>query len=176
LAGPAIASGGDDGHGGDSKQMMWQAVNLVIILGVLFYAARKPVTAFFASRREQIQAGLDESAGLLRDAETRNSELQRRLADLDSELEDIREITRRRAEEESERVLAEARKSAERIQADAKAAVAQELRRAKRELRDEAAQLALDMAADLLKERIAETDRERLMDEFITRVEPGNER
>ncbi len=76
--------------------------------------------------------------------------------------------------EESERLLAEARKSAERIHADAAAAIDQELQRARRELRAEASDLALKLAAEILRERVGESDRERLADEFITRIEASS--
>jgi F-type H+-transporting ATPase subunit b len=167
-----MASGGG---GEDAIRMTaWQAGNLALLIAVIVWAARGPVMSFFGDRRSQIQSDLDEAARLLAEAETRNSELQRRLVDLGSEIEEIRETTRARAEEESERILAEARKAAERIHDDARAAVDQELRRAQKELQDEAANLALTAAADILRQQIADTDRDRLMDEFITRVEPGS--
>ena len=170
LASPALAAeGGEDAV----KITVWQGINLLILVGVIVYVGRGPVMAFFGDRRSQIQNDLDEAARLLAEAETRNSELQRRIVDLGSEIEEIRETTRSRAEDESERILAEARKAAERIRSDAKAAVDQELRRAQTELRDEAASLALSAAADILRQQIAESDRERLLDEFITRVEPS---
>ena len=49
----------------------------------------------------------------------------------------------------------------------------QELRRAQAQLRDEAADLALEIAATKLTDTVGDADRERLMDEFITRVEPN---
>ena len=172
LATTAHAAGG--GSEDASSEAFWQGVNLAILIGVLVWAGRGPVMAFFGERRSQIQTDLEESARLLSEAEARNSELQRRIVDLGSEVEEIRETTRRRAEEESERILAEARKAAERIRSDASAAIDQELRRAQNELRDEAAALALDAAAEILREQIADADRDRLMDEFITRVEPAS--
>ncbi len=171
FAAPALAAGGGEDA---MKSTIWQGINLLILVGVIVYAARGPVMSFFGDRRSQIQNDLDEAQRLLTEAETRNSELQRRIVDLGSEIEEIRETTRARAEEESERILAEARKAAERIRNDATAAVDQELRRAQHELREEAASLALSAAADMLRDQIAESDRERLMDEFITRVEPGS--
>jgi F-type H+-transporting ATPase subunit b len=172
---PAAALASDDAHGGDSSELIYTAINLAILLAVLVYFARKPIQQFFASRRAQIQGDLDSAASLLSEAEQRNSEIQRRLVDLESQIEEIRETTRRRAEEESEHILAEAHKTAERIQTDAAAAVDQELLRAQRELRAEAADLALQLASDMLREQVADSDRERLLDEFITRVEPGSE-
>lgn len=158
-------------HGGGASELIYQGINLVIVIAVLFYAARKPAVQFFRDRRESIQGSLSQAADLLSEAEARNSEIQRRLVDLQSEIEEIRENTRRRAEDESERILAEARKSAERIHADASAAVDQELQRARRELRAEASDLALELAAQILRERVGDADRERLVDEFITRIE-----
>ncbi len=173
-AGAAEAASG----GGDHSPVMetvWQAVNLVIILGVLIYFGRGPIKAYFASRHATIKNELTEAADLLSQAEHRNSELQRRLVDLNSELEGIREAANARAEDEAEKILADARASAERIRSDAKAAAAQELSRARLELRKEAANIAMDLAAQKLSQNVADSDRDRLMDEFITRVEPTSD-
>jgi len=173
VAGVAQAAGGGDGDHDPVTEALFQGLNLAIILGVLFYFGRTPVREFFHSRREGIQTDLAEAAELLQAAEQRNAELQRRLVDLSSEVEEIREAATRRAEDESERILADARATAERIRRDASAAVDQELRRAQAELREEAADLALEIAATKLAENVSDGDRERLMDEFITRVEPS---
>jgi F0F1-type ATP synthase membrane subunit b/b' len=54
-------------------------------------------------------------------------------------------------------------------------ATAQELLRAQQELRAEAAGLAVDLATEILKEQVGDSDRQRLLDEFITRVEPRSD-
>lgn len=173
-SGVAQASGAE--HASDEnalKDVLFQALNLAILLGVLFYFGRKPISEFFASRRVGIATELTEAADLLRQAEERNTELQRRLSDLDAEVDGIRDEAGRRAELEAARILADARAAADRIQHDAKAAVAQELRRAQDTLRDEAADLAIELAAQKLSEQVADADRDRLVDEFITRIEPN---
>jgi F-type H+-transporting ATPase subunit b len=171
---PAVAA--DDGHGGGGREFFFQTLNLAILLGVVVYFARKPLMSFFADRRAQIKGDVDQAAGLLHDAETRYAEWQRRLIDLDSESETIRSDGRRRAEEEAQGILAEAQAAAERIHRGAEAAVEQELRRAQARLRDEAASLATELAERILKEQLGGADKERLMDEFITRVEPQSNR
>lgn len=169
----AVASGGDDADHNPVTEVIFQGINLLIVLGLIVYFGRGPITEFFSGRRSTIQSDLDEAANLLTQAEQRNSELQRRLVDLSSEVEGIREAATRRAEDEAERILADAGAAAERIRNEAQAAVDQELRRAQATLRDEAADLALEIAARKLNENVSEGDRDRLMDEFITRVEPG---
>jgi F-type H+-transporting ATPase subunit b len=175
ISGVALAAGGE--HASDDhalRDVLFQTLNLALLLAVLIYFGRKPIIEFFADRREGIATELSEAADLLSQAEQRNSELQRRLVDLGVEVDGIREDAGRRAEEEAERILADARASAERIRRDAQAAVAQELRRAKADLRDEAADLAMEIAARKLSEQVEDADRERLVDEFITRIEPSS--
>ena len=109
-----------------------------------------------------------------REAEERYNRFQRRLADLDDEIEQIRARARERAAAESERIVADARQAAERIGRDARLAVEQELRRARRELRDEAADLSIELAGRMLRERVSDADRDRLLDEFIGTIESPN--
>ena len=170
LATPAPAA-----EGGGLGMLLMQTLNLLLLFGVLAYFARKPLRTFFADRRSQIQGDLEEAAGLLEAAESRYAEWQRKLVDLEQESETIRNEGRRRAVEEGEAILAHAPAAAERIHRDAAASAAQELRRAQAELRAEAAELATRMAEQILEEKLANFDRERLVDEFITRVEPGEE-
>ncbi len=170
----AMAAGG--GEGSDPvMDLIYQMGNFVLLIAVIFFVARKPVMAYLAERRTQIKDDLDKAAELLSTAEARQAEIQARLRDLEAQLEEIQELSKQRAEEESERILAKARAAAERIQSDALEATAQELLRAQRELRAEAAGLAVELAGEILKEQVVDADRQRLLDEFITRVEPRSD-
>lgn len=167
---PAWAA--SDGHDGPStSELIWQAVNLAILLTVLYLAANKPVRQFFADRREQIRGDLESSSDFLKSSEARYAEWQGKLVDLEGDLEQIRATSRRRAEDERDRILSDARAAADRIKQDATAAVDQELRRAQTDLREEAADLAVELAGNLLREKVGDADRERLLDEFITSVD-----
>ncbi len=171
VASPALAAGG--GSGPSASELMWQAVNLALLLGVLFAVARKPITAYFAERREQIKNDMKSADKLLAESKKQFSEWQGKLAELEAEVQTIRDETRQRAHDERDQIVAAAHDSAERIRADAVAAVDQELRRAQVELREEAANLAIDLAANMITEQVDDRDRDRLLDEFITRVEPA---
>ena len=170
VASPALAAGG--GSGPSASELMWQAVNLVLLLGVLFFVARKPITAYFAERREQIKNDIKSADKLLAESKKQFSEWQGKLVELEAEVQTIRDETRQRAQDERDQIVAAAHDSAERIRADAVAAVDQELRRAQVQLREEAANLAIDLAASMITEQVDDRDRDRLLDEFITRVEP----
>ena len=164
LALPVHAS--DDSASG-LQTFLWPAVNLIILIAVLVYFARKPLRAYFDKRRSDIQGELQTAADQLATAETTYANWQRRMIDLDGELEEIRATSRQRAEAERERIIEDARASAERIRRDATAAVDLELRRAREVLREEAAQLAIELAGERLAREVTDTDRDRLVDEFI---------
>lgn len=167
---PAFASGGESGPG--NKELLWQAANLILLLGVLFAVARKPIRAYFAERREQIRSDIEAADKLFSDSRRQFSEWQGKLVELENDIQTIHGDSRRRAEEEREQIIADAHDRAERIKADAVAAIDQELRRAHEELREEAATLAVDLATRMLDEQVDDRDRDRLLDEFITRIEP----
>jgi len=171
LAVPAAAAGGGES---DLEEFAYELGNLILLVGVIVYFARKPIQKFFGERREKIRTDIGEASQILADAEARLSEWQERMGELDAEIEKIRATERRRAEREREKILEEAQQSAERIRREAGTAVEREVRRAQEELRREAAELALEMAESLLRERMGEEDQSRLVEEFIARVESTN--
>ena len=172
-AGPALAAGGGE-HDIMSK-LVHPALNLLLLLAVILYFARKPIRAFFGDRRIQIQDELRRAAELKAEAEARYTGWQRRLANLDAELETIRATSRERAEAERERIVADAEAVAERIRSDAHAAVDHELRRARERLREKASELAIEIAAERLEEQLTDDDRSRLLDEFVQLIERTSE-
>lgn len=167
LPAPALAAG--DGGGG--MDLFWRVLNVALLLLVLYVTARKPIQGFFRDRRDRIQGEVETAARLRKEAEERNARIQRQLAELDGELERIRRSARERAENEHDRILSDARASADRIREDARIAIEQELRRAREELRREAADLSVEIASGLLRDEITENDQQRLLDEFIDEVE-----
>jgi F-type H+-transporting ATPase subunit b len=171
----AAPAGAADEHG---ASLLWPTVNFVLLIATLFVLTRKPIRNFFGERRSAIRKDVDEAAALKRRAEERYAQWQRKLVDLDRELEAIRAESRERAEAERASLIADARAAADRIRSDAANAVEHELRRARASLRAEASQLAVELAAGILREQVTGQDRDRLVDEFIERIErsPGASR
>jgi F-type H+-transporting ATPase subunit b len=165
LVDPAVASEGE------SPGFFYPILNLLLLVAVLFYFGRKPILEFFSQRRVQIEEDIEKAEGLRSEAEERYATWQRKLADLDEELEGIRSRSRERAESERAQILRDANATSERIRADATAAIEQELRRARAVLHEEAADLAVELAENMLRQQVTESDRERLVREFIERIE-----
>jgi len=163
----ALAAGGEEAH--ESHLLEW--VNLILLVGVLFFLARKPVATFLADRRSGIETDLKNADQLLRDAEGRLAEWNTRAARLESEVGEIKRAARAAAEQEGARIVADARASAERIRRDAASAVERESARARTRLRAETAELAVASAESILKEQVQAADGDRLFDEFLAKIE-----
>lgn len=170
-ASPAAASE----EGGGLAHFLFEAGNLLALLALLFYLGRKPVLNYLKERRQRIEDNLASSERLLKEAEARLAEWTQRAARLDEEIEEVQRISRERAEQEREQILEDARAAAERIKRDAAAGVGREVERAKQALRDEAADLSVELAGKLLQEHVTDGDRDRLVEEFVSEVEAGAE-
>ncbi len=151
-------------------ELLWHTFDLAVLLGIVVYFARKPIRDLMATRKTQIEGDLDQARSDLEHAESQLAQWQQRMNSLDFELEEIRAAVRAQAEGERDRIVADAEASAARITANASTAVAQEARRARDTLRTESAELALERASNLIQERITGGERDRLFDEFLTRL------
>lgn len=170
VASPAAASE----EGGGLMEFVWEAGNLLLLLGVLFYLGRKPVLNYLSERRQRIQDNLANSERLLKEAEARLAEWNQKASKLDVEIEELRQMARERAEQERSQILEDARATADRIKRDAASGVDREVERAKQALRDEAADLSVELAGKLLQDHVTDGDRDRLVDEFVAEIEAGS--
>jgi len=171
LAAPTFASEGGENGGG--SHFFWEWLNLLTLVAVLFFLARKPVMSYLADRRARIESDLASASKLLGDAEASLADWNARAARLDDEAAEIRRAARDAAEHERERILTDARAVAERIQRDAHSALERELQRARARLRTEVGDLAIELAEKLLREQVQGADRARLVDEFVAHLEQG---
>jgi F-type H+-transporting ATPase subunit b len=170
LAVPALArAAGAGGEGGG--EAFWEWLNLAVLIAALVYFGRKPVSTFLSERKSGIERDIQGAEQLLRDAETRLREWSARAARLEDEVAEIRRVARDAAQQEAERIVADARAASERIRRDAAAAVQREAERARRRLRQEAADLAIAGAERRLAAALEPADGDRLFDEFVARIE-----
>lgn len=167
----AWAAEGEGGWGWLATAGRW--FNLLLIVGLLVFALRKPLPAYFKQRRQSIQDEIEEASKVRDEAETKLAEVESRMKALDSELEEIRRQARQNAEAERQRLLEEARQDGEKIIAAAEREVGNLRRHAREELKEYASQLALQMAEEQIRGSIGEEDEERVVKRFFAQL-PSN--
>lgn len=82
----------------------------------------------------------------------------------------MRDELRKAAGVESEKVVANADRMAASMVESAKVAADQEVRKAKMILKNEAVGLAVELAESLIREKINEDDRKRIVEEYLVKV------
>ncbi|MGD9731085.1 MAG: hypothetical protein AB7U45_02800 [Desulfamplus sp.] len=173
FAGVALASSGG-GHEAAPKGWVvtdtYKVINFLVLVGALFYIAKKPVAQFFSSRVKGIQEQLADLEQKKADAQKVLADYESKIADLSKESERIIEDYVRQGEEAKKRILAEAEAQAIKLEDSAKRNIEQEFKSAKSKLQQEIAEKALAQAELLVKESISSEDQDRLVDEYLDKV------
>lgn len=170
LASIALAASEGGSSPWTTSMLLWRVVNTVALLAVLVYFLKKPLVNFFRERKTKIERDLVEAVELRQKAEELIKEYQRKLAGMEQELEKMRGELQKAAEGESTKVIAAAEKIALSIIESAKIAAEQEVRKAKVVLKDEAVTLAVELAESLIREKISDDDRKRIVEDYLVKV------
>jgi len=175
---PLIASlafgveGGEHGgeHGDGGGGMTWKVINFVILVVGIYIVWIKFIKGMLAGRREGIRKAIEEAKSARDDAERKAAEYEKKLALLDSSVDEIFQELRKEGEAEKEKLIEEAQKSAEKIKAQAKVTADQEIKKANEYIKGEIARLAVEMAGDVLKREVKPADQQRLIDESLDTI------
>ena len=89
---------------------------------------------------------------------------------MEKELERMRVELRKAAESDSEKVMANAERMSLAVVESAKMTAEQEVRKARETLKNEAVELAVQMAETMIREKISEKDRKRIVEDYLVRV------
>ncbi|WP_321491689.1 ATP synthase F0 subunit B [uncultured Desulfobacter sp.] len=169
------ASGGGHGeaahHNAWKDVDTWKVLNFVILALGCFVVAKKPVAQFFSSRTKGIEEELTDLEQKKADAERKLAEYEARFRNLEQESEKIVEDYIRQGEEAKQRILAEAEAQAEKLEDTAKRNIEQEFKAAKVLLQQGVVDHAMEQAEALIKKSITTQDQNRLVDEYLKKVE-----
>ena len=145
-------------------------INLVLVIAVLVWAARKPLANFFAARTQGIRQQLEEAQAARREAEARLAEIEKSMSSLDDELRRIRETAELEAQEEHRRLVAAAERDAGKLIDRARQEIEGMTRAARLELKGHVAELSVQLAKQRIQSEMTEEDQRRLFDRFVEKV------
>ena len=150
--------------------LVWRLANLVAFLGLLWYFLKKPVAEFFGNRRTEVEKALAKAEDDRRRAESLAAELGKRLAQIDTELTNLKESARKDAEAEHAALLKQSEEDAARFLTRAAADVDNRVRAAKAELTAYAGDLAVEVAKEILAKNVTPEDEKRLVAEGVAEL------
>ncbi len=120
--------------------------NFLIIAALVFWGWKKNVPAMFRDRTENIRKNLDEARQASEDANRRLSEIEGRLAKLDSEIAEMRKTSEAEAAAEEEKIKAAAEEDRRKVIETAEQEIEAAAKAARRDLKAYAASLAVSIA------------------------------
>jgi F-type H+-transporting ATPase subunit b len=154
----------------DEHQMYW--VSLIInfgLMGLFFYFLLKSkLPQLFRERTVIIQKGIKEAQAASAEAARRLSDIEARLARLDTEVGEIRTSAEREAAAEEERIRQAAEEDKHKVVQAAETEITAIARNARRELKSYAASLAVDLASR--KIRVDDPTDHALVREFVDQL------
>jgi len=161
----------EGGHGAfDLWPFVFQVINFILLLLVLYKFAGPGVGKFFAARSQTIRQSLKEAEDAKAEAERKLQEQEAKLNALGNEVEALRAAVENEGRTERERIIKQAEKDADTIKEQAKVIAQQEIKRAKQELKKEAGRLSLQHAEEMIRGAINDEDQTRLRNDYISQI------
>ncbi|WP_243374293.1 ATP synthase F0 subunit B [Geotalea sp. SG265] len=169
------AEGAEGAHhvdtGKQMKDFAWRCLDFAALFALLAWALKKAnVKGALADRRAGIEKMLQEAVEAKAQAEKKFAEYSDKLEQANREIEGISAAMKQEGELEKARIIAEAKAAAEKIKEQAEQTAQQEVLKARAELREEAARLAVAIAEQKLKENINKGDQDKLVGNYISKV------
>jgi len=162
----------DEHHGGGipTKVIMWQAINLSVLLIGMFFLLRKSVVSAFEQKRTEFLASAEKSQELKKVAEDELRQYEEMLHKLRATSADS--LSRATAEAATTRtnMIKEAQDSAQRIQREAKETVQVETRRAERQLKEQLINESIKLARQEISTGMKAEEHQKLQNSFVNNV------
>ncbi|HXP88947.1 MAG TPA: ATP synthase F0 subunit B [Bryobacteraceae bacterium] len=133
---------------------LWKWANFAILAAGLGYFIGKHAPGMFKARTAEIQKGIAEAQQVKRDAEKRAAEVDAKMTRLGADIEAFRAQAKTEMEREGARIRQETTAQIEKIHQQSALEIEFAGKTARRELREYAAQLALDLAKQRIQQRM----------------------
>jgi F-type H+-transporting ATPase subunit b len=153
------------------KTFLFEAANVAVVLGLLYFILWKPLAKSFADREESIEGNLKKAASAREEAEEILSGYQQKISEANREAQAILEKTTEMAETTRTEIVARAREEAGRVMEQARMEIEREKRAALADIRRQAADLVVTTAGKVMARALTPDDREHLVKEALSEVE-----
>ncbi len=148
-------------------EILFHAINLVILIVALYFLLFKPVKKIIAARRKKLDDIYAENERMREEADTLKNEFDDMKQKALAESAEMSE----RAQERCNEIIEEAQKKAETIIDNAQKEAIVERHRIQNELHDSVGHIAVEIAEKILQREVSEEDNKRIIDESLSEWE-----
>ena len=155
----------------DPGLYIWTIVTFLLLLWAFNKLAWKPLKAVLQTREESIEKALDDARKARAELEQVNAESRRLLDEARAQAGAMLSETRADAGRLREELKVKAQAEAQGVIANAEKRIEQETARALQQIRAEAVEISVAIAAKLLQRNVTAQDNERLIEETFKQIE-----
>lgn len=142
-------------------------INVVILFTILRFVLFKPVKNYLDKRSDGVKNDLDSAAKSKAEAETMRSEYEKKIADTEATSRKMYDDITSKAYDDSEKIVDEARTEAEKIKEKARTDADTEKKKKVGEMKDDIADLSVDIASKVLEREVTVDDNRKIIDGFF---------
>ncbi len=148
----------------------WRCMNFAALVVILVKYVVPPLGKMFSDRRMAIVNQFEELNERRVEVEKTYKDYEAKLGSVDQEVAGILKTAMAQAEAEKERIIGDAKRTAEDIKRKAAVSVQNELSKAQEQLREDVAEQAAAMAAEIIKKDFTEDDQTKLVEDYLGQV------
>jgi len=170
----AETHGSPHGGGFPWEEIVKQAINFGILVAALVFFLRKPLSKFLKERRELLIQSMEEAKRANEEAKEKLAGVEEKLSAIEGEIGKINESMDKEIESEIGRIKDLTSGEIERIKEQASFAAEQELKIARQELRQEAADLSVETAKEIIARSVDSEDQKRFVRESVEKLKESD--
>lgn len=169
---PAIVFASSEGghHEGVPKAVLYQFINISILIVGLIYFTKDSIVQFFAGRKTAYLEAAQKSAFAREQAEKDFVEIKHKLNSLESTRQESIDKATAHSDELKKQILNEANEVSRRIREEAELTAKLEIQRAQKELRAQLLRDSMEAARVVLTKDLGSSDQQKLQNDFINNV------
>ena len=150
--------------------LLWPLANFAIFCWVIYYFGNKAFSTYLADRSGSIRKDLVEAANLKSTANEQLAQIDQKLKALPGEIEALKKRGAAEIVAEEQRIAAAATADRDRLLEQTRREIELQVRLAKREILEHAADLSVQLATERIKKETTPEDQSRLVDKYLNQV------
>ena len=159
----------------DPGLFIWTIITFLVLLALLAKFAWRPLLEALESRQENIRKSLEDADRARQELERLQQESAKMMQQARIEAESIVAQTRADADRLREELKQRAKEEADNIVRNAQQQIQLQARQAMQQIRHEVADMAVLLASKLLERNLVKEDNARLIDETLKQIEIGKQ-
>lgn len=154
------------GSSDPKMDLIYKIVNFLVLVTFLFFVAKKPIANMLSTAAKNKKAEMDSIIREAQLAEEKLKEFKEKIANLEKEIQVMKDNATSNAEQEKNRIIKDANAFVERLKEQAKFQMEQDVLNAKREIQEILTDESIRIAEELITKKLSQKEHQALINDY----------